>query len=231
MAKLTLAIGNKTYSSWSLRPWLLMKHGGVPFEEVRIALYTDVSRDETAPFSPSKKVPALTDGELRVWESLAICETIAERHPETCGWPTDAAARAVARSISSEMHAGFSAIRNELCFYAKGRRTGVVPSADARAEIERACEIVTDCRARFGAGGPWLFGAFSPADAMYAPLVLRFLTYGVALPPVVAAYAAAIEAHPAVREWCAAARRESEVLAKFERGTLAPAAASSGAPV
>jgi glutathione S-transferase len=218
-APLTLVIGNKVYSSWSLRPWLLLKHGGVAFEEVRIPLYAPDSKARIRAWSPAGHVPVLADGALRIWDSLAICETLAERFPERCGWPKDAEARAVARSVSAEMHAGFFSLRHELPFYAPGPRSGVLPSDAARGEIARVQQIWEDCRARFGRGGPWLFGAFSPADAMYAPVALRLLTYGIELPPVPAAYAESVRRHPAVEEWCAAAREETEVLEKFERGT------------
>jgi glutathione S-transferase len=220
-APLTLVIGNKVYSSWSLRPWLLLKHGGVPFEEVRIPLYLPESKARIRAWSPAGHVPVLADGPLRIWDSLAICETLAERFPERCGWPKAAEARAVARSVSAEMHAGFFSLRHELPFYAPGPRSGVVPSDAARAEIARVQGVWEDCRARFGSGGPWLFGAFSPADAMYAPVALRLLTYGVELPPVPAAYAESVRGHPAVEEWVLAARQESEVLERFERGTPA----------
>jgi glutathione S-transferase len=216
---LTLVIGNKVYSSWSLRPWLLLRAGGVPFEEVRIPLYRPDSKARFLAWSPAGRVPVLVDGALRAWDSLAICETLAERFPERCGWPGDPAARALARSVSAEMHAGFVSLRSELPMNCRERRAGVVPSPAAQAEIERVAALWSDCRARFGAGGPWLFGAFSPADAMYAPVALRFHAYGVALAEVPAAYVATVLGHPAVQDWMAAARREPEVLEKFERGT------------
>jgi glutathione S-transferase len=217
-ATLILVIGNKVYSSWSLRPWLLLKHGGIAFEEVRIPLYQPDSRARIKAWSPAGQVPVLAEGPLRVWDSLAICETLAERFPERCGWPRDPDARAHARSISAEMHSGFYSLRHELAFYARGPRSGVVPSEKAREEIARVVEIWEDCRGRFGDAGPWLFGSFSPADAMYAPVALRLLTYGVALPPVAAAFAEAVRRHPALEEWIGAARLETEVLEKFERG-------------
>jgi len=221
MALPTLVIGNKVYSSWSLRPWLLMKHAGIDFQEVRIPLYGPDSKARIEAYSKAGKVPILLDGTLRVWDSLAICETIAERAPERAGWPRDPAARAMARSVSAEMHSGFVARRSELCFNAREDRTGVVPSEAARAEIARVVSIFEECRGRYGSGGSWLFGAFSPADAMWAPVALRFLTYGIALAPVAAAYAAAVRAHPAVEEWIRDARSEREVLEKFERGRAA----------
>jgi glutathione S-transferase len=221
MALPTLVIGNKVYSSWSLRPWLLMKHAGIDFQEVRIPLYGPDSKARIEAYSKAGKVPILLDGTLRVWDSLAICETIAERAPERAGWPRDPAARALARSVSAELHSGFVALRSELCFNAREDRTGVAPSEAARAEIARVVSIFEECRGRYGSGGPWLFGAFSPADAMWAPVALRFLTYGIELVPVAAAYAAAVRAHPAVEEWIRDARSEREVLEKFERGRAA----------
>jgi glutathione S-transferase len=215
---LTLVIGNKVYSSWSLRPWLALRHGEIPFDEVRIPLYTPESKARIAAWSPAGRVPVLADGPLRIWDSLAICETLAERFPERCGWPRDAAARATARSVSAEMHSGFVSLRSELPMNCRERRAGVVPSPAARAEIERVAALWSDCRARFGDGGPWLFGAFSPADAMWAPVALRFHAYSVA-PPAAEAYVATVLDHPAVQSWMRDARAESEVLEKFERGT------------
>jgi glutathione S-transferase len=218
---LTLVIGNKVYSSWSLRPWLLLRHGEIPFDEVRIPLYTAESKARILEWSPAGRVPVLADGPLRVWDSLAICETLAERFPERCGWPRDPAARALARSAAAEMHSGFLSLRGELPMNCRERRTGVVPSPAARAEIERVAGLWSDCRARFGGGGPWLFGAFSPADAMWAPVALRFHAYGVELPPSAAGYVETVLAHPAVGDWMRGAREEREVLEKFERGSAA----------
>lgn len=219
---LALVIGNKVYSSWSLRPWHLLRRGGVPFEEISIPLYEEGSKERILQRSPSGKVPALLDGELSIWDSLAICETLAERFPDRCGWPRDAAARATARSVSAEMHSGFFALRHELPMNARERRAGVVPSAEARADIERVCAIWTECRARYGAGGAWLFGAFSPADAMYAPVALRFWCYGPELPAAAAAYRDTVLADPPIVEWMRQAREEKERLAKFERGSPRP---------
>jgi len=221
MALPTLVIGNKVYSSWSLRPWLLMKHAGIAFEEVRIPLYGPDSQARITAFSAAGKVPVLVDGDLRIWDSLAICEYLAERFPERAGWPRELAARALARSASAEMHSGFFALRSELAFNAREARSGVIPSEAARTEIARVVSLWGECRARYGSGGPWLFGAFCPADAMYAPVALRFLTYGVELPPAAAAYAAAVRAHPAVEAWIRDARAEPERLEKFERGHAA----------
>src|SRR5262245_30589737 len=181
MSALTLVIGNKNYSSWSLRPWLLLKHAGVPFAEVRIPLHTRETHERIAHYSPSGRVPVLLDGTVRVWESLAICEYIAERFPEARGWPTDQHARAIARSVAAEMHAGFSALRAELPMNCRAKRAGVVPASAAQADIERVISIWHTCRETFGQDGPWLFGTFTVADAMFVPVALRFETYGVGL--------------------------------------------------
>ena len=217
MTPLTLIIGNKNYSSWSLRPWLLLRQAGIPFEEVRIPLYAPGSTEALAAWSPSGKVPALHDGDLRVWDSLAICEYLAERFPEKQLWPADAAARAVARSVSAEMHAGFAALRQHMSMNIRARRPGQGRTPECLADVERILAIWTDCRARFGSGGDFLFGRFSIADAMYAPVALRFQTYGVALTGAAKDYADAVLALPAVREWVADGVAETERIAAFER--------------
>jgi glutathione S-transferase len=219
MSDLTLVIGNKNYSSWSLRPWLLLRQAGIPFEEVRIPLYGPDSAAQIARYSPAGKLPVLLDGATRVWESLAICESLAERFPEAGGWPAAGPARAEARSVAAEMHAGFASLRAELPMNCRGRRDGVTPSPAALAQIERVRELWRACRERHGRGGPFLFGRFGIADAMYAPVVLRFETYGVPLAGAAREFADAILALPALREWTLAARAEPEVLEKFERGT------------
>jgi glutathione S-transferase len=214
---LTLVIGNKAYSSWSLRPWLLLKNGDVDFEEVRIPLYRDDSAAPLARWSATGKVPVLVDDGLSIPESIAIIEYIAEGFPDRCGWPGEAAARAIARAASAEMHAGFAALRNEMPFNCRSRRRVALSPAAAQ-DVQRAQALWADCRRRFGAGGPWLFGAFSPADAMFAPVALRFVTYGVVLDQTAKAYVDAVAAHPAVQAWIAAARTESEVIPGSEVG-------------
>ncbi|HSQ01272.1 MAG TPA: glutathione S-transferase family protein [Candidatus Dormibacteraeota bacterium] len=214
---LTLVIGNKAYSSWSLRPWLLLANGGVAFDEVRIPLYRDDSAAALAPWSPTGKVPVLIDDGLTICDSLAIAEYLAERFPDRCGWPAAVPARAVARSASAEMHAGFAALRSEMPFNCRSRRRVSLSDA-ATQDVRRVQALWADCRRRFGAGGPWLFGAFSPADAMFAPVALRFVTYGAALDAPARAYVDAVAAHPAVQAWIAAARTESEVIAGSEVG-------------
>lgn len=212
MSDLLIVLGNKNYSSWSLRPWLALKATGQPFKEEVIWLRKPDTRARILKHSPAGKVPVLQDGALVVWESLAICEYLAERFPAAKLWPDDRAARAVARSVSTEMHGGFAGLRRDLSMDIRARITDRVPAADAQADIARITELWRDCRARFGAGGPMLFGRFSIADCMFAPVVTRFVTYGVALDPVCSAYRDAVMALPAMQEWIAAARSEAEVI-------------------
>ena len=217
MSILTLAIGNKNYSSWSLRPWLVLRQAGIPFEEVRIPLYCPGSDAALAKWSPSGKVPALHDGAVTVWDSLAICETLAERFPEKRLWPVDAAARATARAVSAEMHAGFAALRTHMSMNIRARRPGRGRTPECLADIGRIVAIWTTCRTRYGADGAFLFGDFSIADAMYAQVVLRFQTYGVALNGAAKSYAETILALPALQDWVADAIAESERIAQFEQ--------------
>ena len=213
---LALVIGNKNYSSWSLRPWLALKQAGIPFRELRIPLYTDTTRAEIRKYSPSGKVPALLDGGLTVWESLAIGEYLADKFPEKQFWPTDAAARALARAVSCEMHAGFSALRSHMSMNCRKHLPGKGRTPEVLKDITRIAALWNDCRASFGRGGEFLFGKFSFADAMYAPVALRFVTYEVELDPVSAAYVKTITDLPAIRQWLADANAEIEVIPQFE---------------
>lgn len=215
---LTLVIGNKNYSSWSMRPWMALKGAGVPFEEVVLPLYTDdpADKQKILSYSPAGKVPILIDGAVTVWDSLAIIEHLAEKFPDRGFWPKDAAARAHARSISAEMHSGFMALRSECSMNVRRPVQKRPLSADAKANAERVQEIWRDCRSRYGAGGAFLFGAFSGADAMYAPIVHRFHTYGVEVTGTAADYMREIQAHPAFEEWGAAALKEPWAIAKFD---------------
>jgi glutathione S-transferase len=216
MSDYTLVIGNKNYSSWSLRPWLAMRQAGLPFREVRIPLYTPESKAQIRSYSPSGKVPCLVDGALAVWDSLAICEYLAERHPQAKLWPADPYARAVARSISAEMHSGFQNLRSNMSMNCRKRFPGMGRTVEVAGEIERVQRSWGEARAKHGASGPFLFGAFTIADAMYAPVVLRFRTYAVQLNPVCREYADAILALPAMQQWLADAEAETEVIAAFE---------------
>jgi glutathione S-transferase len=214
---LKLVIGNKNYSSWSMRPWLALRASGIPFEEVFIPLYTgQTDKDRILRFTRSGKVPALIDGDLTIWDSLAIIEYLAERFPEAKLWPQDRAARAHARSISAEMHSGFMPLRNE-CGMNLHRPIGSIAlSEDARVNIARVEEIWSDCRERYGKQGPFLFGAFTGADAMYAPVVHRFRTYGIKVGPLVQAYMETMMALPAFKEWTEAGLAETLIIEKFE---------------
>jgi glutathione S-transferase len=215
MAEFTIYIGNKNYSSWSLRGWLMLKQAGVAFEEVVIPLYTPTSRAEILRHTPSGKVPALVHGAVTVWESLSIGEYLAELFPKARLWPADQAARALARSISLEMHAGFAELRRHFPMNMRSTfERAIIP--EIQGDIDRITALWRDCRRRFGKGGDFLFGHFSIADAMYAPVVSRFRTFKVPLTAEAEAYAAAITAWPAYQEWLAAARKEPMIIERWE---------------
>ena len=218
MAKLTLVIGNKNYSSWSLRPWLALRMAGLDFDEVRIPLYTPGSHDAILRHSPAGRVPVLRDGDATIWDSLAICEYVAELAPQAGLWPDDRAVRAHARSISAEMHAGFTALRTAMPMNLRIERASLAapPPATVEADIARITAIFEECRARHGAAGDFLFGRFTIADAMFAPVATRFRSYSVTLPPRAQAYADAIWSLAPMREWVAAGVAETERLADYE---------------
>ena len=213
-----LVIGNKNYSSWSLRAWFLLKEAGIDFEEHRIALDTDSSAEEIGRFSPAGLVPVLIFEDGPVWDTLAIAETVAERWPDKQVWPSDAAARAHARSISAEMHSGFAALREAMPMNcrAMGRKVSIT-DAVAR-DIDRIFAIWSDCHHRYGEQGDWLFGKFSVADAMYAPVVLRFRTYGINLPESAAIYPRRLLESPAIQDWLIESESETEVIKREEAG-------------
>jgi glutathione S-transferase len=214
---LKLVIGNKNYSSWSMRPWLALRAGNIPFEEVFIPLYTgEADKQRILSFAGSGKVPVLVDGDVTVWDSLAIIEYLAERFPDAGLWPEDPARRAHARSISAEMHSGFPALRNE-CGMNLHRPVGAIAlSREARADIARVQQIWSECRERYAKFGPFLFGAFGGADAMFAPVVHRFRTYAVAVVPEAQAYMDTMMSLPAFQEWTRAALAETIIIEKFE---------------
>jgi len=216
MDDLTLIIGNKNYSSWSLRPWLLMKQAGIPFVERYIPIRSEAWAAQITGLSPSGKVPALHDGSLQIWDSLAICEYLAERFPEKRLWPADVAARATARSVSAEMHSGFQALRQNRFRNIRRRMPTRGRTPETLADIERIVAIWDGCRARYATGGPFLFGAFSIADAMYAPVALRFQTYAVKTEGAAGDYAQTLLALPVMQEWITAAQTEKEQLAHYE---------------
>ncbi|MGJ4997114.1 glutathione S-transferase family protein [Bradyrhizobium sp. HKCCYLS3077] len=215
---LKLVIGNKNYSSWSMRPWLALRGAGIAFEEIVIPLYTDDPADKARilAHSPAGKVPVLVDGATTVWDSLAIIEYAAERFPQAGLWPADAAARAHARSVCAEMHSGFQALRNECPMNLHRPVRPVELSADAKANVARIEEIWRDCRARHGAGGPFLFGRFGAADAMFAPVVTRFHSFAVPVAAETRAYMDTMMAMPAFAEWVQAGLAETWIIARVE---------------
>ena len=214
-----LVIGNKNYSSWSMRPWVLAREAGIPFEEVQLKFDESSGGTKVAGierYGVAGKVPVLLiDGEP-VWDSLAICETLAERFTERELWPADPRARQVARSICAEMHSGFQALRGAMPMNIRSHHPGKGMNPNSRRDIDRVLAIWTSCRERFGKGGPLLFGRFSIPDAYFAPVVMRFKTYAVALPPVAKAYSEAVFALRGVREWIEGALRETEFVAEDE---------------
>lgn len=212
----TLAVGNKLYSSWSMRPWLVLKHFQIPFEEVVVPLKQEDSKARIAPFSPTGLVPAYVHGNLRAWDSLAIIEAVADTHPALGIWPKDRFARAVARSVAAEMHSGFSALRSA-CPMNLGKKFAPKDRGEAvDADVQRIQRLWADCRSEFGRGGPFLFGAFTAADAMFAPVVSRFETYSVKVTPDSLAYMDAVQALPAYKAWVDAALDEPWTLPNAE---------------
>lgn len=217
MADFTLYIGNKNYSSWSLRGWLMAKAAGITFEEILIRLRQPNTKAEVLRHSPSGRVPALVHGDVSIWESLAIGEYLAELFPDAQLWPQDRGARAVARAVSTEMHAGFSALRTHFPMNMRSSFPNRASTPEVQADIDRINAIWHDCRTRFGKDGAFLFGStFGNADAMYAPVVSRFRTYKVELDPGVQAYCDAVWAYPPMQEWAAAAKNEPWVFEDSE---------------
>lgn len=214
---LRLVIANPNYSSWSLRAWLILQHHNIPFEVICIPIMPAESFGERiGRYSPARKVPVLLDGDLVVWESLAIAEYLAERFPQLQLWPADTAVRAHARAVSAEMHAGFAKLREHMTLNCRRQLPGRGRGIGVAEEIARVCDIWRDCRARFGGAGQFLYGAFTIADAMFAPVVLRFKTYEVALDPVCRRYADAMLVLPAMQKWLEMARTEPEVAPHYE---------------
>lgn len=216
MAKPVLVIGNKNYSSWSFRPWLVLKQMGVEFDEIRVPLFTEGYKQKILQHSPAGRVPIYKEGNLVVWDSLAICEYLAEKNPSL--WPSDPAARANARAISAEMHAGFGALRNALPMNCRARGRQVELTPPVVSDIKRIQQIWCACRERHRSAGPWLFGRFSVTDGMYAPVVSRFLTYGVECDPICKQYMDTVLSSPPVKQWFAEAVKEAEVIQAEEVG-------------
>jgi glutathione S-transferase len=217
MPSLQLVIGNKNYSSWSLRPWLLLRQMGLDFEEILIPLFREDSRANILKYSPGGKVPILIEDGRAVWDSLAIAEYLAEKYPRMNLWPEDPAARALARSVSAEMHSGFTALRGECPMNIRRKPVPIELSAACRSDISRIQELWRDSRSRYSKLGPFLFGHFSIADAMYAPVVFRFTRYAIEMDETARAYAETILALPPVQEWIQAGMAETWVIADNEK--------------
>lgn len=213
-----LVIGNKNYSSWSLRPWLALRKAGVNFEERRLPLDTPEFYEEIPDLSPTRRVPVLWHRARCIWDSLAICEYVNEEFADGALLPEDAADRAWARSVCAEMHSGFNALRNALPMNLRASNRQVDLDHGIQEDINRISSVWTQCREAHGSIGPWLFGRFSLADAMYAPVALRFPSYGIELPGVAAEYQDTCRSDADIQDWLAAALAESEVVAADEAG-------------
>ena len=212
-----LVIGNKNYSSWSLRAWLILREAGIDFDEVRIPLDTDTTAGEIAKYSPAGFVPVLLVDDEVIWDSLAIAETVADRWPDAGLWPDDPKRRAHARAVSAEMHSGFIALREAMPMNCRAMGRRVTLPDDVAADIDRIFAIWSECHRRYGDDGDWLFGRFSIADAMFAPVVLRFRTYGINLPESASLYPKRLESE-AIQEWLLESESETEVISEEERG-------------
>ena len=213
MEPIKLVIGNKNYSSWSLRPWIVLKYFKIPFEEIFIALWEPGFKEQILKYSPAGKVPILIHGSTVIWESIAICEYLSELFPSQNLWPRDPKARAQARAISAEMHAGFMDMRKNFPMNIKEHRPDKERGPEVLANVKRVIEIWDNARRQFKNAGPYLFGAFSIADAMYAPVVWRFKTYGVPLSGLAKEYYDTMLACPPMKEWQEAALNEIYVIA------------------
>ncbi len=228
MPGLTLVIGNRNYSSWSLRPWIFMKHHGMTFEEKRILLSTDTTADELGRYNSGLKVPVLLDGDRQIWDSLAILEYLSERYLDNRGWPANIAARALARSVSAEMHSSFPNLRNELPMNCRKSFDAIELSEQASREVERISSLWRMCRDRYADNGDWLFGEFSIADAMYIPVALRFAGYHISLDDTSQRYVDTVLSDPGVIAWTDASRQETEIIAEDEIGMTANATPPGG---
>jgi glutathione S-transferase len=216
MTDLQLIIGNYNYSSWSLRPWFYLTQQGIEFETVRISLFTETMAEEMAPYFSDGKVPVLRHGDLEIWDSLAIIEYLAELYPAKPGWPEARSERALARSLCAEMHSSFAGLRSELPMNCRRRFPGFEPSPEAQRDIDRIFDLWRLCRQQHGASGPWLFGRFSAADAMYAPVVMRLVSYGVRDGEHVDAYIDAAYHSKAGQAWLRLAKAETEIIEEDE---------------
>lgn len=216
MPRLRLIIGNKNYSSWSMRPWVLMRQAAVPFEEVQLWFDQSAHARGAERYSPTGLVPVLLVDDEPVWDSLAICEAVADLFPEKQVWPAAPASRRVARAVCAEMHAGFRALRNAMPMNIRAQMPGRGRAPGVQQDVDRITTLWADCRARYAGSRAFLFGEFTAADAFFAPVVMRFITYQVSLPPAAQAYADAVRDLPAVQEWAVAARAETAFVAADE---------------
>jgi glutathione S-transferase len=216
MSEFTLYIGSKTTSSWSLRGWLACKLAGIDFTEIVVPLHLPETQSKIVKVSPSGRVPVLHHGSLQVWESIAIGEYLAELFPNRGLWPADRSARALARAVSAEMHAGFAELRRSMWMNVRRRFPGKGRTPGALADIARVCAIWRTARSQYGHGGPFLFGRMSIADAMYAPVATRFITWAPEIPDDAKAYAEAVWDHPLLREWVAGAETEPRPVPKYD---------------
>jgi glutathione S-transferase len=214
---LKLIIANKAYSSWSMRPWILLAHLKIPFEEVVIPMDAADTRKKMRKYAPTAKCPSLQDGDIKIWESLAIIEYIAEKYPKKSVWPRPRAARAHARSLACEMHAGFSALRQHLPMNVRRPVSRRALTPEVAADVERLQEAFATARNSYGKGGPFLFGRFSAADAMFAPVVSRLYSYDVPVGRPTRAYMAAVMALPAFKAWVNDAMAEPWQLERYEQ--------------
>ena len=211
-----LIIGNQNYSTWSMRPWLFIKHHNLDVEIEKLVLFASETVDKLSQYFSNGKVPLLTDGDLEIWDSLAILEYLAEKFPDCRGWPLEPSARAVARSVCAEMHSGFSALRNEMPMNCRAYFPNYTLSEAGLKDISRIQQIWNTCRATYGQSGPWLFGEFSIADAMYAPVVMRFRSVDLDLDPVSKSYCDTMHQNSAVMQWLAEGAMETDTLKEDE---------------
>jgi glutathione S-transferase len=212
-----LVIGNKRYSSWSMRPWLCLKVAGIPFEEKQIFIHKPDSLKQILKYSPAGRVPCLVDGKTKVWDSLSICEYVAEKFLTAELWPNERHERAYARSICAEMHSGFQALRTNMNMNCVSHFPGKGWNPDVQKDVERIIQIWDDCRKSHKRKGPFLFGAFTIADAFYAPVVTRFRTYGVHVDKIGKEYMETIYSLPAMQQWLNEARKEKEIIEDYEK--------------